>query len=93
MNNVVICLWVHGKAGDIDIPCGDVSVIELSGKSIRIEFIKAVMEMEDEGYLINYLDGLPTERWLDVSVTPLYDEDFYWVFNVVSYEESKEVSL
>ena len=85
---VLLCLWIHGDAGEPEKPCNEVNVIEFTGNRIRIEFIESVMKEADSGDIMGYLEGLPTERWLDVSVKPTCEDDGQWSFNVTDYKES-----
>jgi hypothetical protein len=84
---VLLCLWIHGTAGEPEKPCGEVDVVEFTGERIRVEFIESVMREADSGDIMGYLGGLPTECWLDVTVRPFGGEDG-WSFNVLDYKES-----
>lgn len=86
--NVLLCLWIHGTAGEPEKPCNEVNVIEFTGSRIRVEFIENVMKEADSGDIMGYLGGLPTECWLDVNVRPTSEDDGGYGFTVIDYKES-----
>ncbi len=84
--NAWLCLWIHGTAGETEKPCDEVDVIQFTGSRIPIEFIESVMKEVDDMTIISHLEDLPTERWLDVMVKPVSEEDG-WSFSVIDYKE------
>ena len=34
---MIISLWVHGIAGNADVPCGEIDVFDVSGEKITID--------------------------------------------------------
>jgi len=82
---VIVTLWLHGTIGNLDSANGDVDIIEFSGQSIGIDVIdKAIKDAE---YFEEWLHGLPTERWLRVSIKLICEEDSFWL-EAVGFEEA-----
>ncbi len=67
-NQIVIELWNHGKAGETDKPCGEVSVFNISGENIDLALLKIITnQAEETGQLFEWFGTLPTEDGLRVT--------------------------
>ena len=84
-----ISLWVHGKAGDTDTPCGEVDVFELSGEKIHSSVLNKLLDYEANGERMDWFGDLPTERALLVEAKDISDEDGINL-EVVGYFEDQE---
>lgn len=59
-----ISLWVHGTADDVETPCGEVEVFNISGERIEGDILKALINDESHSEKMDWFGELPTERAL-----------------------------
>ena len=85
---MIISLWVHGTAGNVDTPCGEVDVFEVSGEKIHSTILKKLIDYESNAYRMDWFGDLPTERALLVTVDDISDEDGINL-EVVGYSEDQ----
>jgi hypothetical protein len=75
MSVIFIELWNHGTAGDIEMPCGEVDVFNVSGERIGSEILKELMNDKPLSLKVDWFGGLPTEQALLVEVKNESNED------------------
>lgn len=70
-----ISLWVHGTAGDVDTPCGEVDIFNISGERIQETILKELVSDKLPSLKMDWFGELPTERALLVEAKDISDED------------------
>ena len=70
-----ISIWVHGTAGNVDIPCGEVDVFEVTGEKIHETILRALMDESLPSLKMDWFGELPTERVLLVEAVDTSSED------------------
>ena len=70
-----LSIWVHGTAGNVDVPCGEVDVFSVSGEKIYIDILNILVDETIPSYKMDWFGHLPTERALMVEAKDVSDED------------------
>ena len=74
-DDMFISLWVHGTAGNVDEPCGEVDVFEISGEKIHSTILERLINYESNPERMEWFGNLPTEKALLVDAKDVSDED------------------
>lgn len=72
-------LWNHGLAGNVDEPCGEVDIFNISGEKLNPIILEKIFGGNQDTYMNEWFGHLPTEKALLVEVVELRDDSGCWL--------------